>query len=512
MRWLQRLGDRIVGRKRSLVVLIIGVFSIGWWQWGVGGDSLERRADRSYAGRSNLKAVPKYQVTAARGAMNEQSFFFLYYHLGLYPLASDIPPKKDTLEEAQRLMEFPQRLKQEEGLTFRSGEHGRIHLYWVDAWIKHRGLDPSLRPATALGFVLSLALLFVAAWWIDRPVLGALLVALLGSQTMQIHAVYREENFFAWPITTACLLLAIHLPLLTDKPPKRWIWIAPVLAGIVIASVRTIRSEPGILVLSAIGTYLFLRRVKFGRKLAAIAILFVTMSAGDAAYKAAIRSKMAESRAALIAAGGNPYDGPTVYHHEFWHAIWCGLGDFGQDHGYRWDDHAAYRSIIPDLERTAGHPFDIDTKGWFTKSWYGENPRYRVGIWELPGYDEAARDQVLRDIRAHPAWYLGVLWKRAKRIATENTPFQIVWEGGRWTDEDVSPYLGMGCVPLLLWSLVRKRWFWTKLLLFTTPLSIPAFAVYSGAGITNYTCFHLVGAVIFIVAFFEGVLRFVRRT
>src|SRR5882672_11964947 len=101
---LRRLGDRIAGRNRSVVFLLLGIFAIVWWQWGIGGESLDRRADRSFAGMSIRKGgVPKYQVTAARGAQAEQAFFFLYYHLGLYPLASDIKPQKDTLQEAERL-------------------------------------------------------------------------------------------------------------------------------------------------------------------------------------------------------------------------------------------------------------------------------------------------------------------------------------------------------------------------------------------------------------------------
>ena len=77
---------------------MLGLFSIVFWQYGIGWDNLWTRADRSFAGMSGRKAVPKYQVTASRGAQSESSFFFLYYHLGLYPLSSDIKPRRDTLE------------------------------------------------------------------------------------------------------------------------------------------------------------------------------------------------------------------------------------------------------------------------------------------------------------------------------------------------------------------------------------------------------------------------------
>jgi hypothetical protein len=215
---------------------------------------------------------------------------------------------------------------------------------------------------------------------------------------------------------------------------------------------------------------------------------------------------MTHTREVLESLGGLPYEGPTAFHHEFWHAVWCGLGDFGRDHGYIWDDHAAYRKVVPILEKEAGHPLDIETKGWFTKQAYGANPRYKVGIWELPGYDATIRKLVLDDISAHPLWYAHVLYKRAERILTETTPISIAYGDER--EDYPAEWVSVACAPLLLVLLLMRRFFSTKLLLFATPLSIPAFLIYSGAGVTNYSCFHLIGVSIVVM----GVLRwFVHR-
>jgi hypothetical protein len=488
----------VAPRKRSWIVLVLGVLAIVAWQRGIGWDKLNRRPDRSFAGRSNQRVVPKWQVTASRGAQAEAVFFFFEYHLGLYPLATDLPILNDSDEEAERLLHAnPAKLKQEEGLTLRSGEHGRTFLYWVDAIWHDRSIDPSLRPATALAFVSSLVLLFASCWWIGLPLLGALLVMLLGSHVMQLHAVYAEENFFAWPITTLCLLLAVHVPLLVQRPrPRKWIWIAPVLAGLVLACVRTIRSEPGTLALSVMIVYATIHGASWRRRVTAMAIFLLTMYGGDRVYRSALEAKMQHTREVLVSVGGTPYGGPTRYHHEFWHAIWCGLGDFGEDHGYKWDDHAAYAVVVPRLQEKAGNTLGVtSTKGWFTTQMYDQNPHYRVGIWELPGYDETIRDLVVTDIREHPGWYAGILWKRIERIATKTTPVSVALQNWRWTsdgDDDSGP-LSIGLFGLLL---VFRRWFWAKLLLFSLPLSLPAFLVYSGAGMTNYSCFHLVGIAI----------------
>jgi hypothetical protein len=347
-------------------------------------------------------------------------------------------------------------------------------------------------------FVSSLVLLFASCWWIGLPLLGALLVMLLGSHVMQLHAVYAEENFFAWPITTLFLLLAVHLPLLVHRPrPRRWIWIAPVLAGLVLAGVRTIRSEPGTLALSAVIVYATIEGASWRRRAGAIVLFLCTMWAGDRTYRAALEAKMQHTRDVLVAVGGTPYEGPTRYHHEFWHAIWCGLGDFGEDHGYKWDDHAAYAVVVPLLQEKAGSKLGVtSTKGWFTSQTYAGNPRYRVGIWELPGYDETIRKLVVTDIRAHPGWYAGILLKRAERIATHTTPVSVALGNWRWTsegDDDSGP----ASIALFGVLLALRRWFWAKLLVFSLPLSLPAFLVFSGAGMTNYSCFHLVGFAIF---------------
>src|SRR5258708_26391041 len=119
----------IAPRKRSTWVLLFGVFAIVAWQTSLGWEHLSEPADKSFAGYSGKRPVPKYQVTASRGAQSESAFFFLYYHLGLYPLASDLKVTADTGEEAERLLHSnPRSLKQEERLTFRSREHGRIPL------------------------------------------------------------------------------------------------------------------------------------------------------------------------------------------------------------------------------------------------------------------------------------------------------------------------------------------------------------------------------------------------
>jgi hypothetical protein len=80
-----------------------------------------------------------------------------------------------------------------------------------------------------------------------------------------------------------------------------------------------------------------------------------------------------------------------AHHHNVWVSLWEGLGDFGSDHGYSWYDVDAKRA----LQEAGMEPF--------------KDPRLVA-----EQHESFFRSAILRDVKAHPLWYAGVL---ARRVA-----------------------------------------------------------------------------------------------
>jgi hypothetical protein len=495
--------------KRSLLVLFVGLMSISAWQARLA--SAPERLDATY------------RVTASHGAHQESQFFFFRYHLGLYPLTSELPAREDTKAEAERLLGStePEKLYQEEGLTFRSGDHGRIHLFYIDKWLGGDARKPSLIPANRLAFILALDSLFFAAWWIDFTGLGLLLVLVFGSNPLQLYAAYAQENYFSWPITAMILTLALHLPILRPAPSSRtYLLIVPVVTGFLLAGIRTWRSEPASLLASAVMTYWLAYGVSRRQKLAAVLLLVACFFVGNKAYERAILAKVEHTKQVLHERNVPTYDGPTIFHHEFWHPMWCGLGDFDTSHGYVWEDRKAYAFALPILEQRAGRKLALDPTRWLQRELVGASPRYHAMFSDTPGYHEVLRDKILSDIRREPLWYLRIVLKRMSRVLSEGTPIRLETGGGRMpqsgrrdatTPSQPSSLFGWLAIPLgiALWRV--RRGFYLKLLLFTLPLCIPAILVYSGGGMHLYSCLHLVSAALVTWIVLEGFASRLRR-
>jgi hypothetical protein len=445
-----------------------------------------------------------YVVTASTGINLERKFFFFLYHLDLFPVATDVPITSDTKEEAERLFhELPHQLRQDEGSTFRSGDRGRTYLYFVDAWINKRGLDASLIPAHSLAFVLALGALLTSFWSIRRTGAGIVLVALLGSDPFQLMCVYRQENVFSWAITTLAAVLAIHVPLLEKRKLARWYpWAAAIGTGALVAFVRNFRSEPTVVLFGCVLVYATATWLKKRTRLGLVIALFATLSIGTRVSISLIDHKLEESKAAVAAVGGSPYTGPVAYFHEFWHAIFCGLGDFDQKYGYQWNDRVAYHYAYPELSRlNPGRPLDPDE--WMLPETYDPAGKYPVFFAEVPHYNEIIRDKVLGDIARDPLWFLGIVGRRASFTAIEAKPVGVSF-GSTLLYLDGS-HLVYACLPLFVFLTTSRRWAHAKLLLFSLPLSIAPLLVYSGGGMTNYSSIHIFGLFLFLVTLYDGV-------
>ena len=495
---LRALLRRSPARRRRVAVLVAGVVAIVSWQaW--------------FATLPGQSFVSSHRVTASVGIQAEPRFFFYLYHLGLLPLATNAPIEHDTREEAKHLLNArPNDLIMEWGLTFASGDRGRVYLYYVDALLHRNRVNPSLRAANALAFSLALVGVFAAFWWIGRPGFGFLLVLLFGSNPFQLDAIHGAENVFSWSITAMLALLALHVPLVVDRPRTfRSIALTAIATGLLMATIRQVRSEPMTMLLSPILVYVTMRGATLKERLAPIFLCLLCFGAASRLYGAALEAKFHRTQQIVQSVGGIPFPGPFVQYHEVWHPIWCGLGDFDTKYGYAWDDRRAYAYVLSVLEARAGHKLDLRPTFWAQSKSYDAKGRYPIPFFELaPGYHDIVRQKVLSDIRRDPGWYLDILKKRLRRILTETTPVAVALGETRLAFG--AQWFGPACVALALALAVARRWEDLKLLAFAAPLSLGALLIYSDKGMTSYTSFHLVGAALFASLALEGLRRVAR--
>jgi hypothetical protein len=429
--------------------------------------------------------------------------YFLYY-LGIYPVVAndghqrmreDPGYRKFQREAAERVIaERGETLSMESGWTIRAGDMGRTLLYLPYAWWSGGARNPRVAPTHAVAFTLALAGLYAAFWWVRDPVLGALAVALLGSNPYQLYEVHARENIFGWSITAGLLTLALSLPLLQRRRAGRRAWVLPLSIGALLGSVRQIRPEPVAILAAAAAACLLLSRSSWRRRAALCAVLLASFFVTTSLWSAFFDHKFEEARQVVASAGGNVYQGPRDRYHTFWNPLWCGLGDFGQKYGYEWRDKAAAHYAAPIMRKRYQQ--------------LRREPDWRYLYWD-PVYDEVLREKILHDITHDPLWYLGVLARRVGRVLAWTTPLRLAigpwWIGLPWN--------GLATLPLFAMLAWTRSWPLLKLAAFPLGTSLPAVVVFAGTvpGQTYMNWFHVIGAAVVLAALVDTGRELARR-
>lgn len=481
--------------KRSLLVLVTTLLILVMWQ-------------TSFA-KTEAKLDTTYQISAASGVHWDRNFVYFLYYLDLFPVVSransgclhDTQP--GCWDTAGTPAEYshaaadaffnanPKTLQQDLGWTWNAGDRGKIYLFLYDAWLKGAPWNPSPRPAARLASTIALGVLFAAMWWVRRPIWGGLLVLFLGSDPFQLYEVNGRDNVFGWPIIAGILLLGLHVPLLRKWKPHRWWAFAwPVGIGILMATLRTIRSEPVAMLAAVAATYALIWGFSWKRRAAMIGALAIAFFVTQAIWTNHFIRQQEHSATVIGRLGGHAYPESIRIYHHFWHAVWCGLGDYDEKYGYVWNDHDAAAYAKPFLE----------AKGIYVPSGYfieGGDPReyvdpetkiYKRLPYDLPFYNDIIRDKILSDIAKDPRWYFGILKKRTWHILTETTPVRITWS----RDWITIPWRGLFALPLVLFLASMRQRFLAGICLFTLPTVTSALVIFSGKGMTYYGVFHIV--------------------
>ena len=497
---LDRQSHILSGKRIRVIILIGGCVLIALWQL-------------SFVLNANKLDI-KYRLKASSGLHSEKQFAYFYYYLGLYPITTERKNLVYNKEGARRIIdEQGNSLLMEIGHTLRHGDLGKMFLFLPDALLKGMPKNLSVLPFHRLAFIFALLFLFISFWWIGQPLLGIITVIFMGSNPFQLYEAHINENVFGWSISTALIILALHLPLLANRKqsPYYLLWI-PILTGIILASIKQIRPEPVLIIVSAGLSYLAISKTQWRIKIALVLLLILSFYAASANWKFYFDNKFEEASMVVKTAGGHPYTGKREYYHSVWHTIWCGLGDFDKKYGYQWFDLAAaiYGTSI------LSENYNLNLPKWGSPQWtnpyhynlfWDKAKKYYVKFSEMPHYFEVIRAKVIYDITHDPLWYINILWKRIQRVMSETTPVSLSL--GQWR---IPIYIhGIIIFPIMILLIVTRSWILLKLVCFSFPLSLTAILIYSGGNTTFYSCYHLFSAAIFVSWLFEAGFLWYKR-
>ena len=478
------------------MILLIVLALVAIWQYGF--EDQKSRIDDTY------------RLTAASGlAYDYASFMYFYYYLDLFPVTSRSIVDVDTIPDeylnqtaAEKLLyDFPDSIKMDHVIRIRTGDLGKIFLFWPDALIKGHPGDLSVRGFLAAAFAAALLGLLVSFWKVEHFPLGLLMVLFLGSHPFQVFEAYanfgRDQNMgqiFSIPITAALLMMSVYLPMIFDRPVSRvYLWSAAIGTGVFYGVLQHIRSEPVLTILGCLVILMLYARIRLLERIVLGGVIVLSFWLANEGLEAYFDYKFDESYEVVAGIGAEPI--PKGYSsHLLWHPLWTGLGDFDEQYGFAWSDGTAIASVeaklsaegLLDLSRIPGDP-----------------SVYQKPVWLLPEYDQFIRQEVLTTIRNDPGWYVTILAKRLWRLLTDVAPLNLAV--GRHSVTLIST--GLLLIPLAIYVFLKREWSYIKMILFSLPLVLPALLIYSGRGMTYYAVYLQISAAIALWLLIQGGIR-----
>jgi hypothetical protein len=416
-------------------------------------------------------------------------FLYYYYYEGLFPVAhrgdSAFVAEDYSAEAAHAsLTEEGESLVNEWGHWTRLGEHARILCYMPNALLRGSPEKPSMLPFNAIMFNLALQLIWFVFWRFRRPLLGLLIVVLIGSSPFLLFEVYRNENIFALIISSALILLSLHIPLF--KGEFKWKHVAiPILAGAIIGTFVHMRAENLPIIASCFLIYWLNKNLRWTKAIMLSGLLLGSFTLTKNAWISHFDGKWEEAKEVVADNGGNPYIYPRNGGHVFWHPILCGFADYDTKYGFRWDDVQQFDYSIPILKEKYG----IDAKysgKWHLDDYYDADKWYYEKFDEIPEYEFIMKDKVVQTISDDPGWFATILLKRVAGLFGRTSPVQI-------NAANIAipiPWNGWMALPVMLLLWYCRAWFYMKLLIFTLPLAATSLIVYGGGNSTFNSIYH----------------------
>ncbi|WP_344924343.1 hypothetical protein [Aquimarina addita] len=420
---------------------------------------------------------PKQTRLDASGFSHNRAykFAYFYYYTGDFPLATihnDLTYSKEgAINEINNrgkdlIMEYTH--------WSRLGESARILAYLPNAYLKGSPENPSIRLFNVLIFTISLLVLYFGFWNIKKPLFGFVLLVLISCTPFFLYEIYSRENIFALMASAFFIILGLNVQVLFLPTLNyfKTIFIAAFSGGI-LGFFSEFRNEISIVIVSLLLLYILSKTIKIVPKIVLILTIIFFFNSSKKYIRNHFAMKFEKTSHLVSSHKGHVYSGAKISGHNFWHPMFCGLGDFDTKYGYEWNDLKAYQYAIPILNKKYG--MNIKYSGrYHTDDYYDEAGLYYKKPEELPNYEVIMKEKVLSDIKNDPVWYMEILCKRVIRTMTRTIPV---------------PYLGWLLFPLAYFLIRRKYWDWIKLIVVSLPLSATSIIVHSGKGSTYNSLF-----------------------
>jgi len=354
-----------------------------------------------------------------------QSFVYFYYYTDHFPLSTLRTEKAFSKLSAIHEIEVNGRdLVMESGHWSRLGEHARIWAFMPDAWLRGSPKNPSVKTFNALIFFLGLLSLFHGLFRMGHTRLAFLLPGMVLCLPFFHYEVFSRQNLFALQGSVFMLVMGLILPSCVAKKNKRIIsFLLLLMVGCIIGVAAEMRNE-NIILLMACGVMILLgHKETIQKRLLYCGLLLLFTVATRQGIQSYFQKKFDETKILVAQKKGHVYTGKRIKGHQFWHPVFCGLGDFDRKYGYVWKDQVAYQFAIPILRNRyqISYPYHPDSLHF--QAWYDSARLYYIKFDEIEAYEKVMKEKVLHDIQNNPGWYLNILRKRIFRILHDCLPF-----------------------------------------------------------------------------------------
>lgn len=432
-----------------------------------------------------------------------QKFFYFYYYLDYFPLTTSIEKLEySRLGAENQLKEHGDSLLMEWNHWSRYGEPNRINMYLPNAWKTGSAENPSIKLTNLIVLFSSLIFLFFAFFIIGYPLLGAMIILILGSNPFILYEHYNNENILGLIVSITILILAFNYLFFSNEKKKLFHYlIPPLISGIIIGFFSTVRSEIISVVACTILIYCFASKVNWKIKLGLITILILSFFLTQILITKHFENKFQETKLMVKKHDGVPFDGMRVNTHPFWHPVFVGLGDFDTKYGFKLHDTVAYKYALPILKEKYHLSFHM--KGKYTlQEYYDDKNKYYKKLEEYPQYEAVMKDKVISTIKSDPLWYLNILAKRINLVFADTSPIQIKIGHHAFS----LSILNLFFIPVLLLLIWLRQWFYVRLLVFSLPLAASSIIMFATENSTFNSIFHLIFAGIVLSWLIELVL------
>ncbi len=410
-------------------------------------------------------------------------YFPFFYCKNMFPVFINSPAASCATVD-KIIQEQPEKLSVPELLYNRSS----VYLFFPDMWLHpNKNLDhASMTIGEAWYFTAGILSLFGIFLIFDHAVIGFIMSQLIACDAFQVSELYYQfgtTNIFPLVIASGVWVLAgVALLLFLGKKHRHFFKVTMVTClalGVLYGLQKDLRIEGIGSFLGFIVFLLLLPKIKFPRKAFLVASLVIASTATFNLLNKHLDYIFEKSNHYVERIGGNyaKQHLPSNYamHYE---ALWEGLGDFDETHGYLADDRAAYSYYY-------GHT-------------HGES------------VETLLRNDIFYRILHNPAWFFHILYKRTERILFDNTPFRLRY-GSRCFDLPLSPLLNTLLFLLGTGFMLSHKKYEIPLFVFIS-LSIASVSVGQMAdyGLELYSITHLIIAS-FILFWAYGILEFLIR-